>query len=168
MMQSQVYFNKPYILQKQSQKIQASPNGSTLFFAHSSSVTMWDVQTGGLIYTFNTQSARVNDIGVSISGDHIACGLSNGSVTFWNIRTKRGRDFGDGELPVVAICWLSPQKLAVATQNTLYIRDIAAGKTMDSLSIPDHVWGMLYSGEGMNFWLELRGQALRQTRTVLS
>jgi WD40 repeat protein len=48
-------------------KIQASPDGSTLFFAHSSSVTMWDVQTGGLIHTFTTQ-LRVNDIAVSVSG----------------------------------------------------------------------------------------------------
>ena len=60
-------------------KIQASPDGSTLFFAHSLSVTMWDVQTGGLIHTFTTL-AEVNDIAVSASGDHIACGSSDGST----------------------------------------------------------------------------------------
>ena len=37
-----------------ARKIQASPDGFTLFFAHSSSMTMWDVQTGGLIHTFTT------------------------------------------------------------------------------------------------------------------
>jgi WD40 repeat protein len=108
-------------------KIQASPDGSTLFFAHSSSVTMWDVQTGGLIHTFTTQS-EVNDIAVSTSGDHIACGSSDGSVRFWNIHTKKeGRGFGNGQ-PVVTICWLSPQKFAVATQNSLYICDVTAGE----------------------------------------
>jgi hypothetical protein len=33
-------------------KIQGSPEGSTLFFAHLHSITMWDVQTGGLTHTF--------------------------------------------------------------------------------------------------------------------
>jgi len=131
-------------------KIQASPDGSTLFFAHPSSVTMWDVQTGGLIHIFTTQSL-VNDIAVSASEGYIACGLSDGSVAFWNIRTKgKGRGFGNGQ-PVVAICWLSPQKLAVATHNSLYIHDVAAGKTVDSLLIPDRVWGMLYFGEKHEF-----------------
>ena len=131
-------------------KIQASPDGSTLFLAHSSSVTMWDVQTGGLVHTFTIQS-EVNDIAVSTSDGYIACGLSDGSIVFWNIRTKEeGRGFGNGQ-PVVAICWLPSQKLAVATQNSLYIRDVAAGKTVGNFSIPDRVWGMVYFGEKDEF-----------------
>jgi WD40 repeat protein len=42
-------------------KILGSPDGSTLFFAHSYSVTMWDVQTGGLTHTFTTQS-EITDV----------------------------------------------------------------------------------------------------------
>jgi hypothetical protein len=131
-------------------KIQASPDGSTLFFAHSSSVTMWDVQTGGLIHTFTTQPT-VNDIAVSTSGDHIACGSSNGSVRFWNVCTKvEGRGSGNSQ-SVVTICWLPPQKLAVATQNSLYICDTTTGKIMDNLSILDHVWGMIYLADKEEF-----------------
>ena len=51
-------------------KIQDSTDGSMLFFAHSFSVTMWDVQTGGLIHTFTTQS-KINDFAVSATGGHI-------------------------------------------------------------------------------------------------
>jgi hypothetical protein len=124
-------------------KIQTSPDGTTLFFAHSCSVTIWDVQTGGLVHTFTVQS-KVNDIAVSTSGDHIACSSSDGSVTFWNICTRgEGELDGDGQ-PVVIICWLSPQKLAVATENSLYICSVTTGETLDSLSIPDRVWGMVY------------------------
>lgn len=84
-------------------KIQGSPDGSILFFSHSYSVTMWDVQTGGLIHTFATQS-EINDIAVSTTGDHITCGLSDGSIVFWNIHTKEeGKYPGDGQ-PVVTIC----------------------------------------------------------------
>ena len=116
---------------------------TTLFFAHSSSVTIWDVQTGGLIHTFTTQP-KVNDIAISTSGDHIAWGSSNGSVGFWNIHTKiEGRGFRNSQ-PVVTICWLSPQKLAVATQDSLCVHSITAGETLDSLPFPGHVWGMVH------------------------
>jgi WD40 repeat protein len=125
-------------------KIQSSPDGSTLFFAHSHSVTMWDIQTGGLTHTFTTRS-KINDIAISTTGDHIACGSSDGSITFWDIRTKvEGEGFGNTQ-PVVTIFWLSPQKLAVATQGTVYIHNIAVGETLDSFPIPGRVWGMVYS-----------------------
>ena len=131
-------------------KIQASPDGSTLFFAHPSSVTMWDVQTGGLIHTFTTQP-KVNDIAVSITGDHIACGSSNGCVKFWNTHTKEeGKGFSNSQ-PVVTICWQSPQKLAVATQNSLCIYSVTAGKTLASFPFPDCVWGMVCSAEEDGF-----------------
>jgi len=122
-------------------KIQVSPDGSTLFFAHFSSVTMWDVQKGGLIHTFTTQS-KINDIAVSTS--HIACGSHDGSVAFWNIHTKEeGKGFGNNQ-PVVKTYWLSPQELVVVTESTLYIHHIIVGETLDWLSIPGHVWGMVY------------------------
>ena len=121
-------------------KIQTSPDGTFLFFAHSTSVTMWDVQTGGLVCTFETKS-KTNDIAASTT--HIACGSSDGSVSFWNIHTKKGKGFETGQ-PVVTIYWLSPQRLAVATQITLYIYDITSGETLGRFSVPGHVWGMVY------------------------
>jgi len=123
-------------------KIQASPDGSTLFFAHSSSVTMWDVQTGGLIHTFTTQS-EVNDIAVSTSGHHIACGSPNGLVDVWNIRTKQqGRAFRNDQ-PVVAIHWLSTAEFAVATQSSVCIYNIVTRFNSNTISIPGHIWGMV-------------------------
>ena len=123
-------------------KIQGSPDGLILFFAHSLSITMWDVQTGGLAHTFTAQS-KISDIAVSLVGDHIACGMSDGSVKFWDIHTKEGRNFGNRE-PVVTVYWLSPQEIAVATQKTLYIHDAVHGYTLAQRSIPGHVYGMVY------------------------
>jgi WD40 repeat protein len=127
-------------------KIQGTPDGSTLFFAHSYSVTMWDVQTGGLTHTFTTRS-EITDVAVSTTGDHIACGSSDSFVVLWNIHTKEeGEGFGNGQ-PVVAICWLAPQEVAVATQNFVYIHDLAAGKTREISSTSDRVWGIVYPGD---------------------
>ena len=123
-------------------KIQASPDGSTLFFAHSSSVTMWDVQTGGLIYTFTTQS-EVNDIAVSTSGNHIACGSSNGLVEVWNTRTKKQGNVFRNSHPVVAIHWLSTAEFAVATQSSVCIYEIVTRFTSNTIPIPGCVWEMV-------------------------
>ena len=134
-------------------KIKNSADGSILFFAHSFSVTMWDVQTGGLTYTFTTQS-KINDITVSTS--YIACGLSDGSVVFWNIHTKEEcKGFGNGQ-PIVTIYWSSPQELAVATQWTLYIHSIIVGETLSSFSVPGHVWGMVYLEDKNEFLIGFR------------
>ena len=124
-------------------KIQVSPDGSTLFFAHSLSITMWDVQTGGLAYTFTAQS-EINDILLSETGDYVACGSSDGSVTFWNTRNKQeGKGFRNDQ-PAVAMCWVSPQNLAVATHNTIYSHSITTGETQGSFPFPDRVWGVVY------------------------
>jgi hypothetical protein len=131
-------------------KIRDSPDGSTLFFAHSHSVTMWDVQTGGLAHTFTTQS-EITEITVSKAGDRIACGSSDGSVTVWNIRTKgEGKSFGGGQ-PVVTIYWLSPAELLVATQRTVYVHSITAGETLRKSPILGRVWGMVYLGDEGEF-----------------
>ena len=123
-------------------KIQASPDGSTLFFAHSFSITLWDVQTGGLAHTFTAQS-EVNDILLSTTGDYIACSFQD-SVTLWNTRNKQeGKGFRNNQ-PVVAICWASPQKLVIATQSSICTHSVATGETLDSLPFSDHVWGMVY------------------------
>ena len=52
-------------------KIQHSPDGSILFLVHSSSVTMWDMQTGGHIHTFSMQS-KISDIAVLQLPLHVA------------------------------------------------------------------------------------------------
>ena len=127
-------------------KIQGSPDGSILFFAHSFSVTMWDMQTGGHINTFTTES-RIIDIAISTTGDHIACCSSDDSVVFWNTHTNEGKGVWNSQ-PVITICWMSHRELAIATQSTFYIHDIVDCKTSDR-SIPGHVWGMVYlEGKG--------------------
>ena len=124
-------------------KILGSPDGSTLFFAHSYSITMWDVQTGGLTHSFTIRS-KITDIAISTTGDHIACGSSDGRVSFWNTHTKeKGRGFGGGQ-PVAVIHWISPQELAVGTDGAVYTRNIATGIISGNLSIFGRLQGMIY------------------------
>jgi len=88
-------------------KIKHTPDGSIIVLVHSSSVTMWDVQTGGHIHTFSIQS-RISDVAVSATS--IACSSSDGSVTSWDIFTKeRGQCFSSDN-PIITIDWLSHQE----------------------------------------------------------
>ena len=129
-------------------KITESVDGSTLFFAHSFTVTMWDVQTGGLINTFTVQS-KIQD--VAISATHIACGSSDGSIAFWDIHTRVEGEGFQNDQPIINIKWLSPQELVIATQSTLYIHNIVVGETSGSFSIPGCVWGMVYLEDRSEF-----------------
>jgi len=124
-------------------KIEGSPDGFILYLAHSFSVTMHDVQTGGLAHTFTTES-EINDVAVSPTGDHIACGLSNGTVMLWNIHTKEeGKGFGNSQ-SVVTISWLLPGVLVIATQSSLYFHNINVDETWDSFTFSGCVWGMVH------------------------
>ena len=133
-----------------AKKIHGSPHGSILFAAHYLSITMWDVQTGGLIHTFTTRS-RINDTAVSTTGDHIACGLSDGTVVSWDIHTKEKiKASGNGQ-PVEAILWLSSAELAIATQSSVYVWNFTDGETSNSLSTPGQVCGMVRSEDASYF-----------------
>ena len=125
-----------------AEKIHGSPHGSILFAVHSLSITMWDVQMGGLIHTFTTPS-RINDAAVSTTGDHIACSLSNGSVVFWDIRTKEKIRGFRSDQPVETILWLSHVELATSTRCWVHVFDMATGKTSHGFRTSAHVWGMI-------------------------
>jgi WD40 repeat protein len=167
MMQSQVYFNSLYLLQKQSQRYKPLQMGPPLFFAHPFSVTMWDVQTGGLIHTFTTQS-EIKDIAVSTSGDYIACGSSDGSVGSGIPHQKGGQMFWERSTSCNHLLVASPQKLAVATQSSLCITPPLLVKLWIASPF------LIICGEWfiwrirMNFWWEPRPGHRGRPGTVLS
>ena len=144
-----VYFNLEQSLRAPEPvtKIQESGDGSILYLAHSYSVNSWDSQTGGSINTFVTQS-EIIDMVVSPTGDHIACGLSDGSVAFWDIRTMKQGGLGNTH-PLVAIRWLKPAELVVVTQGYVYVADVSTGETLDRFDSPDLVWGAIVLDDGV-------------------
>ena len=127
--------------------VRGSPDGSILFFAHKTpSITMWDIQTGGLIHTFVLER-NAEDIAVSLKGRYLACGLSDGSVEVWEVANKIG---GGAAIctrsPVTGFCWLLPEEqLAVSASALVQIWDIIAGTTLHSFTIWYPVHRMVYS-----------------------
>ena len=127
--------------------MRGSPDGSILFCTGGDSplVTLWDIQTGGLIHIF-TPKQRVKDIAISLKGRYLACSLSDGSVEFWEVANKReGSSFGHGP-PVTYLCWLAPEgHLMVASEASVNIWDVVTGRVLHGLKMQDPVCGAAYS-----------------------
>ena len=128
------------------QAISGSPSGSILFCAHKTpSITVWDIQTGGLIHTF-ILGRGAEDIGVSLMGRYLACGLSDGSVEVWEVAEKMGDAAIWASAPVTCFCWLEPEELLVVSTRALArVCDVVAGTVLHSFTILHPIHHMVYS-----------------------
>ena len=114
------------------QAMSNSPDGSILFCTHreNPSITLWDIQTGGLVLTF-TLTAEAKDAAVSVGGRCLACGLSDGTVIVRKVANRMASPpFGNGS-PVTCLCWLAPEeRLMVASGASVYIRETITGDVL--------------------------------------
>ena len=128
------------------QAMTGSPDGSILFCTHREgpSITLWDIQTGGLVHTF-ALTAEATDTAISLSGRYLACGLSDSTVSVWEVANRTGRlGFKSGS-PITCLCWLAPEeRLMVANKASVRIRDIATGNVR-SFEMRHPVYGAAYS-----------------------
>ena len=132
-----------------AQAIRGSPDGSTLFCAHKMpSITVWDIQTGGLIHTFVLER-KAEDISVSSKGRYLACRLSDGSAEAWEVADKMegGAAIWTSRLaPVTNLCWLGPEEqLAVSTGTLVGIWDVVARTLLRNFGVRYPVHRMVYS-----------------------
>ena len=130
------------------QAMTGSPDGSILFCTHreNPSITMWDIQTGGLVHTF-TLMTEATDTAVSLNGRYLACGFSDGTVNIWKVAKRTGGPAFRRRSAITCLCWLAPEEqLVVATGESAYIRDFATGRVL--VHIPDMkspICGVVYS-----------------------
>ena len=130
------------------QAMTGSPDGSILFCTHrdTPSITLWDIQTGGLVHTFTLKS-EAKDTVISLNGRYLACALSDGSANFWEVASRTGGPiFGSGS-PITGVCWLAPEeRLMVADEASIHIRDVVTGSVLvENFKIQDSVYGAAYS-----------------------
>ena len=128
------------------QKMRGSPDGSMLFCTHEQpSITLWDIQTGGLMHTFVLEW-RVEDIAVSLKGSYVAFALSDGTTKIWEIAEREeGAAIGSGP-PATHLCWLEPEEqLAVVKGELVHIWDVVARKVLRRFAMGDLVCDVAYS-----------------------
>jgi hypothetical protein len=130
------------------QVMTGSPDGSVLFCTHreSPSITLWDIQTGGLIHTF-ILTTEATDTVISPNGRYLAYGLSDNTVNVWEIASRTGGPVFEGDSPITCLCWLAPEEqLMVANGASVHIQDIVTGSVLvRSFEMRDPVCGAAYS-----------------------
>ena len=120
--------------------VRGSPNGSTLFCAHEgNSITLWDIQTGGLIRAF-TLTEGIRRFEVSLKGHYLACGFPSKPIKVLKVRSRVGgvtiRDFSPN---TTMFCWLEPEEqLAIKDGESVQTWDVVAGRIVRSFRIIDH------------------------------
>ena len=126
--------------------INGSPDGSMLFCAHQRpAITVWDIQTGGLIHTFVLEN-QVEDIAVSSTGCSIACGLSGGTVKIWEVANNTEVAAFESGSPLTHICWLEPaEQLAIANKESVRICDLIARKVLRTFAVQGSVRGLAFA-----------------------
>ena len=128
------------------QAIQGSPDGSILFCAHKKpSITVWDMQTGGLIHTIDLEHTA-EDIAISLKGRYLACRFSYLSVKVWEVANKMDGVVVWTRSPVTGFCWLDPEeRFVVSTWALVRIWDIVTGTLLHSYTAQHPVNRMIYS-----------------------
>ena len=151
------------------QAIRGSPDGSTLFCAHKSpSITVWDMQTGGLIHTFFLEW-NAEDITVSLKGNFLACELSNRSMEVWEVANRIEGAAIWTRSPVTHLCWLDPEeRLAVSTKGVVDIWDIAAGTLLHSFPVGHTIHHTVYSQKFNRLAIITVGTPLVTSMTIIN
>lgn len=128
------------------QAIGGSPDGSILFCAHNTpSVTVWDMQTGGLIRTFDLEW-NAQDIAVSLKGCYLACRSSDGHGKVLRVASEMGGSVIWTRSSVTRFCWLEPEEqLVVSTGISVDVVDITAGTVLRHFVTPYSVNRVVYS-----------------------
>ena len=126
--------------------IRGSPDGSLLFCAHEGpSITVWDIQTGGLIHTFVLE-CKAEDIAISLKGGYLACRLLNGSVKIWDVASREEGTAAESGSLVLDLCWVDPeQQLAVAEERSVLLWDAVVREVVWRIPMERPVRFMVYS-----------------------
>ena len=126
--------------------IKGSPDGSILFCAHKGpSITVWDIQTGGLVHTFVLET-QAEDIAVSLTGRYLACGLSGGAVKVWQVANNTEVAAFESGLSHTHVCWLGPgEKLVIANEASVRVWDVITRKTLRIFTLNGSVRGVVFA-----------------------
>lgn len=126
-------------------KVEGSPDGSVLFFAHQNAceITVRDTQTGGLVYPLTT-TFEISDIAVSLGGKYLASYSSDGTFEFWEVESRHGDSHFLGRV-VECICWLEPEdQVALVLKGAVVILEVTTGSALQTFPVGQSVWEIAF------------------------
>ena len=144
-------------------EVGGAPDGSTLFCVHQKHlITLWDIQTGGLIRNF-ASTGGVQSINISLKGRYLACGSSSKPIKVLEVANGVQDLAIPDSPPHTPFCWLEPEEqLVIADGLSVLIWDVVAGRMVrnftvvgrkgrpgseqgEKVEMKERIFGMVYS-----------------------
>jgi len=151
------------------QAVTGHTDGSILFCTHreSPSITLWDIQTGGLVHTFILET-EARDTAISLNGRYLACGLSDGTVKAWEVSDRTEHPAFKSGSPITCLCWLEPEEqLMVANEASIHTRDVVTGSILvHNFKMQDPILGVAYS-QKLNQLAVVTGSGVESSITII-
>ena len=123
-------------------------DGSLLVCTHTGYpiITLWDIQTGGLVHTFILKG-EIKRTAVSLKGRYLACETSENTVNFWETSSRTEYPDPLGKFEGNTPCWMAPEELiTVVDRGSVYIRDvIAKGPSVHKFDVLRSAQSVVYS-----------------------
>ena len=131
------------------QELTGLPDGSLLVCSHSGRplITLWDIQTGGLVETFTLQR-EAEHTAVSLNGHYLACETSSRGTTYvLETARKTQKPTRWEQLSGNTPCWLAPEELImVVDSRSACIRNVATkGPPVHKFDISGSFHNAVYS-----------------------
>ena len=129
-------------------EITGPPDGSLLVCTHKwhSFITLWDIQTGGLVHTFILKQVAKHTA-VSLNGRYLACDTYEHTVSVWETASRTQNPAPLGNFLGNASCWMVPEEfIMVASGESVHIRNvITKGPPVHKFDIPYSAHSLVYS-----------------------
>ena len=118
-------------------------------------VNLWDVQTGGVIRTFDVDASITSAVSISSDGTTIALGTSDGAIRLWDVRTGRCRSIETCQRGTVTVIRFSPVNsrhlLSLSRYRTVEQWDVDGCQVGSSYHEADEVEDLAYASDGTRF-----------------
>ena len=116
---------------------------------------LWDVQTGGIIRTFDDDAPMISAISISPDGTTVALGTTDGAIYLWSVQTEKCHSIKTGRdrcVGVVRFSPIGPQCLVSSLlDRTIQQLDVDARQIRTSYHEAYNVEDLAYSPNGTRF-----------------
>ncbi|EAW33769.1 Serine/Threonine protein kinase with WD40 repeats [Lyngbya sp. PCC 8106] len=116
-----------------------SPDGQTLVAGSFGNITIWDLQTGKLLYSIAAHSSWVKALAISPDGEILASGSNDKTIRLWDLKQGIRRRTIEGHTESVNTLAFSPDGQTLASgsdDRTIRLWDLKTGARI--LTIPAH------------------------------
>jgi WD40 repeat protein len=129
-------------------RLALTPDGRRMLTANGNGVTLWDIETGKIVRTFDEPNRNNWALAISGDGKRAIGGGNDRTARVWDLDTgKEARKLGPHTLPVWGVALTADGGRAVvgARDRTMRLLDVETGKLLREFAVDDRVRALALS-----------------------